>query len=110
MLSGDPLMIGCEVLLGDPDTGTLVARGLGNTMGIVNIVPHYSSAKGLAQAITPTNNYAIVPAGQVGNLYVNLWNDGKLGIYNFNPQGAQLFISVVPMERVAGITPFMEVS
>jgi hypothetical protein len=105
-LSADPLMIGCEVLLGDPTTGTIVARGLGNTMGIVNIMPHYSSAKKRAQAITPTNRYAIVPAGQVGHIYVNLWNDGALGVYSFNPQNAQLMMLVVPMEQGLTMAPF----
>jgi hypothetical protein len=101
MLTGDPLMIGAQVLLGDPVNGTQVARGLGNVMGRVTIMPHYSNGNSKNQVITPTNNYAVVPAnhtGYQGTLFVNLWNDGMLGYYNFNPQGSQLYIQAVPIE------------
>jgi hypothetical protein len=35
--------------------------------------------------ITPLNGVAVVPAGQDGTLFINLWNDGQLGFYNFSP-------------------------
>lgn len=100
-LSGNPLMIGCQVLLGDPTKGQLIARGLGNTLGKVAIMPHYSSAGNKTDAMTPTNRRALVPANHgspaQGTLYINLWNDGAQGIYNFQPKNAQLFIMVIPM-------------
>jgi hypothetical protein len=103
MLSANPLMIGCEVLLGDPDTGTLISRGLGNTLGEVNIMPHYSESTDLAANITPTNRLAVVPPNHSspaqGTVYINLWNDGALGFYDFQTQGAQLFLQILPLER-----------
>jgi hypothetical protein len=105
-LSLTPLKIGCEVLLGDPSTGTLISRGLGNGLSEVNIMPHYSGSSNVNQAITPINGYAVVPANHTspaqGTVYVNLWNDGQLGVYDFNPGGAQLFGLAVPMEQAAG--------
>ena len=50
------------------------------------------------QAITRTNQYAIVGAGAGATLFVQLWNDGKLGAYNFQPTGAQLFVMCVPVD------------
>jgi hypothetical protein len=100
-LSADPLMIGCEVLLGDPTNGIQISRGLGNTLGEVNIMPHYSTPNNKGRTLTPKNEWAVVPANHTnpaeGTIYVNLWNDGQLGIYNFNSQGAQLFVMVKPM-------------
>lgn len=104
-LSADPLMIGCQVLLGDPTQGIQIARGMGTTLGHVNIYPHYSSSANnqnkKKQALTPKNNYAVVRANHTnpaeGTVYVNLWNDGQLGAYNFNPKGAQLYLQVHPM-------------
>jgi hypothetical protein len=95
MLSGDPLMIGARVILAD---GTQVARGLGNTMGRVLISPHYSTGANKTTAITPTNQLAMIPAGQTATLTVQLWNDGKLGVYDFNPAGAQLFVMATPVD------------
>ena len=109
-LSSRPLMIGCQILLGDPVTGTLISRGLGNALGEVNIMPHYSGANHLADNITPLNNKAVVPANHTnpaqGTVYINLWNDGALGVYSFNPPGAQLFLLIMPMERNVAIAPF----
>jgi hypothetical protein len=99
MLSGDPLMIGARVVLAD---GTQVARGLGNTLGRVNIVPHYSTGASKTTAITPKNEYAMIPAGQAETLYVQLWNDGQLGVYDFNPTGAQLFVMASPVNLARG--------
>lgn len=101
-LSARPLMIGCEVKLGDPVKGVQVSRGMGNTLGEVNIMPHYSTAKSPNQVINPTNDYAVVPANHTdpadGTVYVNLNNDGQLGAYAFSPTSAQLFIMVMPIE------------
>src|SRR6516162_348326 len=108
-LSADPLRIGCEVLLGDPANGKMISRGIGTMLGHVNIFPHYSTsynnvgstANSQGQAITPKNQYAMIPANHTNpadsTLYVNLWNDGQLGLYFFQPGGAQLFIMVLPL-------------
>jgi hypothetical protein len=100
-LTANPLMIGVEVLLGDPVKGVQISRGFGNTLGEVNIMSHYSKAKKETDAITPKNRRALVPANHSdpaqGTIYVNLWNDGALGVYDFDPKNAQLFILVVPL-------------
>ena len=100
-LSPNPLQIGCEVLLGNPTSGDLVARGFGNSLGEVNIMPHYSSPSQQAVAVSPNNGTAVVPAYHPdpaqGTLYVNLYNDGEIGLYKFSPTDAQLFIMVVPV-------------
>lgn len=103
-LSINPLLIGCEVLLGDPTTGEQVARGFGNSLGEVNIMPHYSTPGTPTHAITPTNATAVVPAHHANpaqaTIYVNLYNDGAEGIYFFNPTDAQIFVLVVPVAPV----------
>lgn len=95
------LMVGAEVLLGDPVKGIQVSRGFGNTLGEVNIMSHYSKAQHETDAITPSNRRAMVPANHTnpaqGTVYVNLWNDGALGVYDFNPANAQVFVMVVPI-------------
>lgn len=100
-LSANPLMIGCEVLLGNPTTGTLIGRGFGNTLGEVNIMPHYSAPGAPGNAITPANGLAVVPANHSnpaeGTIYVNLFNDGAIGLYVFSPTDAQLFVMLVPV-------------
>src|SRR6185312_15522196 len=99
-LSAHPFLIGCQVLLGDATTGLQVARGLGNGLGEVNIMPHYSSLKNPKTAISPRTRTNVVPAfhtGNAGTLFINLWYDGQLGAYNFSPSDAQLFVMVLPM-------------
>lgn len=99
-LSSDPFMIGCQVLLGDQVTGVQVARGLGGTLGVVNIYPHYSYAAQTSQAITPTNDYAVVQPfseGPASTLYINLWNDGQIGVYAFDTSDAQVFVQCLPV-------------
>jgi hypothetical protein len=95
------LMIGVEVLLGDPVKGQQISRGFGNTLGHVHIMSHYSKAKHETDAITPNNRRAKVPANHTnpaqGTVYVNLWNDGALGVYDFDPANAQVFVMVVPL-------------
>lgn len=102
-LSTSPFKIGTQVLLGDPTVGTQIARGLGTTIGEVNIFPHYSTGADKNTVISPNNGYAIVPANHTdpaqGTVYVNLWNDGYYGAYVFSPGGAQLYVQVMPMEQ-----------
>lgn len=96
----DPFILGCEVRLGHPQSGTLVGRGFGNISTWTTIVPHFSSPQSPNTAITPENNLAVVQAGATGQattLYVNLFNDGIAGVYNFNKKDAQLTILVVPV-------------
>jgi hypothetical protein len=99
-LSLSPLMIGVEVLLGDPNTGTLVARGFGNSLGgVVTIIPHTSSPTSPTTAMTPSNGVGLVEAnhgGPAGTLYVNLVNDGLAALFDFNATGAQLFVMACP--------------
>lgn len=95
-LDADPLTIGCEVRLGDPTTGDLIARGFGNISSWAHIVPHYSTTADPATAIAPDNGVATVGAGQPATISVALYNDGLLGAYIFNKRGAQLSILVVP--------------
>jgi hypothetical protein len=108
-LSSNPLMIGCEVLLGDPNTGIRLARGMGNGMGEVNIMPHYSTPTEKNKNVTPTNRHAVIPAGHTlpaqGTVYVNLNNDGQWSAFQFSPRNAQLFVLVVPIEAYETYTP-----
>jgi hypothetical protein len=112
-LSTTPLLIGVEVLLGDPASGQLVATGYGNAIsGVVEIFPQTSStgasaSAGLNTAMTPTNSTAMVPAnhtGTAGTLYVNLVNRGYAGVYNFNPRNAQLFVLVCPAQTEGAVS------
>jgi hypothetical protein len=100
-LSSDPLLIGAQVLMGDPVTGTQIARGMGSVLGKVAIFPHYSTTANKATTITPTNQYAMVPANQSATIHVNLWNDGAQGLYNFSPGGSQLFVMAAPVNIAA---------
>jgi hypothetical protein len=100
-LSTDPFRIGCQVLLGDPTSGIQVARGIGTTLGLTSIYPHYSYAANTSAVISPNNNYVTIPADTTDpaqtTLYINLWNDGQLGIYIFHPTNAQLFVLCMPL-------------
>jgi len=117
MLSTSPFTVGCQVLLGsdtmntgsNPNAGQLIARGIGNTLGEVNIVPHYSYSPYTGTTLTPENGVAVVPAqhtGDEGTIFLNLWNDGLYGAYNFQPTNAQLFVLVVPVDLAASIQPW----
>lgn len=57
-----PLMIGAQVLLNDQVNGQQIARGIGTTLGEINITPHYSTPKKPHTNITPTNALAVIPA------------------------------------------------
>jgi hypothetical protein len=97
----DPLLVGVEVLLGDPNNGALVATGFGNAFGgVVTILPQTSSAANASTAMTPTNSTALVPAnhtGNVGTLYVNLVNEGMAAVYEYDSSNSQLFVLVCPI-------------
>lgn len=99
-LDTDPLIIGCEVRLGHPTTGQLVARGFGNSSGWAHLSPHTSTPTTPSAAMTPDNATGLVPANHTGNdgtLYVNLYNDGLAGVYLFNKSNAQLAVLAVPV-------------
>lgn len=95
-LDEDPLTIGVECRLGDPLTGQLIGRGFGDLGNWSHLKPQFSTASDPTTAVAPDNGIATVPAGQVANIYVNLYNDGLLGAYIFNKAGAQLTIMLVP--------------
>lgn len=99
-LSANPLLIGVEVLLGDPKNGTLIATGYGNSLGgVVTIVPHTSTSNNTNLAMTPSNSTALVPknhTGTQGTIYVNLVNDGLAAVYDFNANNSQLFVMACP--------------
>lgn len=91
-LDSNPLLIGAEVMLGSP-TGTLVARGFGNSLGgVVTLVPHCSTPGEPTVQMTPTNSVGLVEANAEAVLYVNIVNDGIVALFNFQPAGAELFV------------------
>ena len=68
-LSGNPLMVGAQVLLSNSslaDDGMLdgqrIGRGMGARHGVVNISPHYSTPKTPSRNIKPANGLAVIPA------------------------------------------------
>jgi hypothetical protein len=96
----DPLIIGAEVRLGNATAGPLVGRGFGNSSTWSTITPHFSSASAAMDAVSPDGSVAVVPAnhsGNAGTLYMNLFNDGLFGIYNFDKAGAQLIVVCIPV-------------
>ena len=106
-ISFTPLLVGAQVLLGDPTSGTLVARGFGNSLGYTTFIPHPSSGNNTSAAITPGNALALVPpnhTGKLGSLYVNLVNQGMAGLYDFNNANSGLFVAAWPVTQqpVAG--------
>ena len=107
-LSANPLTIGCEVLLGDPTAGQQIARGFGNTLGEVNIMPHYSTPNTPSAALNPTNGMAVVPPNHTNpaeaTIYVNLFNDGAIGLYSFSPTDSQVFVQVTPVAEPTTFT------
>lgn len=96
-----PFIIGVECRLGNATSGPVVARGYGNITGYVNLQPHASTAQTSSDAITPDNGRAVIPANTVApaarTLYVNAYNDGLAGFYNFDATGAQLSVLAVPV-------------
>jgi hypothetical protein len=104
-LTPNPLTVGCEILLNDPTAGQLIARGFGNTLGEVNIMPHYSTPNSPSDALNPTNGMAVVPLNTAAVIYVNLYNDGAIGLYQFNPTDAQVFVQVTPVSEPSTFAP-----
>ncbi len=99
-LDSTPFSLGVQVRLGNPTSGTIVARGFGRSGGYVELHPHSSTGDSPADAITPDNNRALIPANATGSaatLYVNAFNDGVAGVYHFNNEGAQLGVMAVPV-------------
>ena len=98
-----PLDLGSEVRLGSQESGTLIGRGWGRSRGVTVVQPHYSTPDNPSAALSPGNGRAVVPANHAdpaqGTLYINLWNDGVIGAYNFDPNNAQLFVMVVPVNQ-----------
>ena len=96
----DPLIIGAEVRLGDATAGQLIARGFGNISTWTTFTPHFSTQSAAMDAVTPEGTIGRVPKNTVGadsTIYVNLYNDGLFGIYNFNKKGAQLDLMLIPV-------------
>jgi hypothetical protein len=99
-LDKDPLQIGVEVRLGAAVGGTLIGRGHGSPLGWTTLSPHFTTPADPNTATTPSNPVGMVPAGQPGNVFVNLYNDGLIGAYIFNRTGAQMSILTVPTEWI----------
>lgn len=96
----DPWIIGAQIRLGHPTSGTLLARGFGNITGYVNFIPHTSSNAEPAAAISPTNGRAVIPANTTGvdsTIYATAFNEGLGGLYNFSKQGAGLEVMLIPV-------------
>lgn len=88
--------IGCEVRIGDPVGGVLVARSHGTTAHWTTVTPHFSSPDDPTAAVAPDNGVAEIKAGTTADFYVTLVNDGLLGSYLYNKTGSQLTIAVFP--------------
>jgi hypothetical protein len=92
----DPMTIGCEVRVGDPVAGILVARSHGTIAHWTTVTPHFSSVDDPTAAVAPDNGVATIRAGAEATFNVNLVNDGLIGSYSFNKRGAQLTIVTFP--------------
>jgi hypothetical protein len=94
------MIVGAEVRLGHATTGAVVARGYGNVSTYAFLTPQASTAATPNDAITPTNGRAVIPEGSTGaaaTLYINAFNDGLAGLYNFEKRGAQISILLIPV-------------
>jgi hypothetical protein len=60
-------------------------------------MPHYSTNSVPGAAITPTNGIGAVAAGTSSTIYINLYNDGNIGVYQFSPTDAQLMVLLMPV-------------
>jgi hypothetical protein len=101
-ISFTPLLVGAEVRLGTADTGQIISRGFGNSLGYTTFIPHTSSSADVSSSMTPTNATGLVPAnhtGTQGTLYVDLVNQGMAGVYDFNSADAQLFVAAWPVPQ-----------
>ena len=99
-LDADPFIIGCEVRIGNATSGELIGRGFGNISTWTTIVPHVSTNQDITRAISPDNGVGVIPGystGEASTLYINLFNDGLAGVYQFNRNNAQLAVMVMPV-------------
>ncbi len=92
----DPMTIGCEVRVGDPVAGTLVARSHGTIANWTTLSPHFSSPGDPTAAVAPDNGVAMIRRGAEATFNVNLVNDGLVGAYQYNKAGSQLTIVTFP--------------
>lgn len=96
-IAAQPLLVGVEVRIGDPNNGPLVAKGIGNTSGSVTLIPRSSEDGAESRALTRDNKYARIEAGEAQKLYVNLINEGLASVYDFEPSEAGLAMLAVPL-------------
>lgn len=99
-VDADPLIIGAEVRIGNPTSGQLIGRGFGNISTWTTFDSHYSTGGSTMDAVTPDGSVGRIPkntSGTASTVYVNLYNDGLFGIYNFNKGGAQLDLTLYPV-------------
>jgi hypothetical protein len=96
-ISFNPSLIGVEVRLNDPNTGPLLASGVGNSDGSVTFIPHTSTPGSPSTAMSPTNGYAQVAAGTAPTIYVNLVNEGLATIFNYTSAGSQMGMVAYPV-------------
>jgi hypothetical protein len=107
-VSVNPLLVGAEVRLNDPNSGPLIATGVGNSLGSVTLVPHTSSSSSPSTAMTQSNGYARVEAGISPKIYINLVNEGLASVFDYNPAGSQAAFVAYPIgtERALPTTYF----
>lgn len=100
-LDATPFMIGAQCRLGHPTTGTLLARGYGNSSTYTHLHPHTSAGGGAtADAITPGNGRGLVASTATGaarTLYFAAFNDGLAGAYSFDRAGAGASVLLIPV-------------
>lgn len=101
-------LLSVQVRMNDPNSGPIVAKGIANTSGEIVLVPHTSSASASSAAMSPTNGYAQIAAGETPNLYVNLVNEGAFTIFNYNSANSQVGLLALPVgtERAYPTTYF----
>jgi hypothetical protein len=107
-VSVNPLLVGAEVRLNDPNSGPLIATGVGNSLGSVTLVPHTSSSSSPSTAMSQSNGYARVEAGISPKIYINLVNEGLASVFDYNPAGSQAAFVAYPIgtERALPTTYF----
>ena len=86
----------------------MIGRGFGNISTWTTIVPHTSTNQDPTRAIAPDNGVGVVPGystGAASTIYVNLFNDGLAGVYQFNKNNAQLAVMVMPVSPLYETEP-----
>lgn len=96
-LDADPLTIGAEIRIDDPTTGQLVARAFGNSSMWAIIQPHVSSPTSTMEVMQPEGTTGRVNAGAPCDVYLNITNDGLLGVYLFNKLNSQMSLMLIPV-------------